>query len=171
MRIPGPGHSCSRVSLTLLHQGRPGLASLRTKASSFMCEILGRLVRPYDDDAKIQYSLRFAWLTVEEALSEDPEVIKCFADRDEFEVNVEHEGEKEVIELLRDTAKKGSWLDIIENRIFFKHIPEDSEPISTALTDVRAWDAPFKGDAADLLVATIPMYSTSKKEGDFTPTL
>jgi hypothetical protein len=64
------------------------------KVSSFMCETLGRLVHPDDDDAKTQYSLRFVWLTVEEALSEVPEVIERLADRDGFEANVEHEGEK-----------------------------------------------------------------------------
>jgi hypothetical protein len=36
---------------------------------------------------------------------------------------------------------------------------------------IRAWDAPFKGDTADVLLATTPMHSTSKKEGDFMPTL
>ena len=80
-----------------------------------MCETLGRLVRPDDDDAKIRYSLRCVWITVEEALSEDPEVIERLANRDEFKANVEYVGEKKVIELLRDTAKKGSWLDIIEH--------------------------------------------------------
>jgi hypothetical protein len=49
------------------------------------------------------------------ALSEDREVIGHLVDRDEFEVNVEHEGERKVIELLGDMAKKGSWLNRIEN--------------------------------------------------------
>jgi hypothetical protein len=37
-----------------------------------------------------------------------------------------------------------------------------------AITIIRALDASFKVDDADLLVA-IPMYPTSKKEGDFMP--
>ena len=47
-----------------------------------------------DDDAKIQYSLRFVWLTVQEALLEGPEVIKRLADRDGFEAGVEPDREK-----------------------------------------------------------------------------
>ena len=41
-----------------------------------MCKTLGCLVRPDDDDAKIQYSWCLVWLTVEAALSEDPGVIE-----------------------------------------------------------------------------------------------
>ncbi|KAI0274350.1 hypothetical protein BGY98DRAFT_935949 [Russula aff. rugulosa BPL654] len=125
-----------------------------------MCDVLGRCIGPDDDDAKIQDSLKHVWFLVEGALSEDPEVIERLANVDEFEANVKDEGVKKVIELLRDTAKKGSWLDMIENRIFFKPILEDTEPISTASADafVRAWDTPFEGDAADLLLESIPMY-------------
>jgi hypothetical protein len=46
---------------------------------------------------------------------EDPEVIKRLADRYEFEANVEHEGDRKVIELLGNMAKKGSWLNIIKD--------------------------------------------------------
>jgi hypothetical protein len=82
-----------------------------------VCESLGRCIGPDDDDVTIQYSLKFVWLTVEHALSEDPEVIERLANMDEFEANVKDEGVKKVIELLRDTAKKGSWLDMIEPKI------------------------------------------------------
>jgi hypothetical protein len=78
-------------------------------------ETLGRLVRPGDDDDRIRRDLAPVRLVVQLTLSEDPEVIESLADSDEFEANVKDEGEKDVIELLRDTAKKGSWLDIIEN--------------------------------------------------------
>jgi hypothetical protein len=98
--------------------------------------------------------LRFVWLTVGEALSEDPEVIERPADRDEFEANVEHEGERKVIELLGDMAKKGSRPNIIKNSTcinssdidikrrsdhlcVFKHTRKDTEPISTASRDGR----------------------------------
>jgi hypothetical protein len=70
-----------------------------------LCETLERLVcqddDDDDDDAKIQYSLRFVWLTVQEALLEGPEVIERLADRDGFEAGVERKGH-------RDAAKKGS---------------------------------------------------------------
>ena len=76
-----------------------------------MYETLERLVCQDDDDAKIQYSLRFVWLTVQEALSEGPEVIERLADRDGFEAElspIKRKGH-------RDMAKKGSWLDTIES--------------------------------------------------------
>ena len=47
-----------------------------------------------DNDAKIQYSLRFLCLTVQEALLEGPEVIERLADRDRFEAGVEPDREK-----------------------------------------------------------------------------
>jgi hypothetical protein len=50
------------------------------KVSSFVCETLGRLIRPDDGDPKIQYSLRFVWLTVEKALSKGSKVIERLAD-------------------------------------------------------------------------------------------
>jgi hypothetical protein len=62
-----------------------------------MCETLERLVcqdDDDDDDAKIQYSLRFVWLTVQEALLECPGVIERLADRDGFEAGVEPDREK-----------------------------------------------------------------------------
>ena len=47
-----------------------------------------------DDDAKFQYSLRFVWLTVQEALLKGPGVIERLADRDGFEASVGPDGEK-----------------------------------------------------------------------------
>jgi hypothetical protein len=160
MQVDGPDHHANPSMLPSptgtpslhRHQVRPDLAALasRMKVSSFICETLGRLGHPDDDDAKIQSSLRFVWLTVEEALSEDPEVIERPADRDEFEANVEHEGERKVIDLLGDMAKKGSRLNIIKSSTcinssdikrrsdhlcVFKHTRKDTEPISTASRD------------------------------------
>jgi hypothetical protein len=85
------------------------------KSTERMCRDLGGYFEPDDDDARIQSSLLYVWVEVEETLSEDPEVIERLADKGEFFANVKDEGEKRVIELLRDTAKKGSWLDLIEN--------------------------------------------------------
>lgn len=89
-----------------------------------MCDALGKNVRPDDDDAEIQGSLSLVWVIIKDALSEDLEVIERLADEDEFKANVKEEGEKKVIELLRDTAKKGSWLDIIENSTYFTPLTE-----------------------------------------------
>ncbi|KAI0266323.1 hypothetical protein BGY98DRAFT_939106 [Russula aff. rugulosa BPL654] len=76
-----------------------------------------------DDDDKIQYSLRFVWLTVQEALLEGPGVIERLADRDGFEASVEPDGEKR-----SRYGKEGIWLDTIENMIMFKHILDDTNP-------------------------------------------
>jgi hypothetical protein len=119
-----------------------------------MHEILEGFVRPDYDDATIRRRLGSVHFIVHLTLSEDLEVIERLADGDEFEANVEREGERKVIELLRDTAKRGSWPDLFESRtcstllpqsaaltmflhieIFFKSIPEDTEPISTASAD------------------------------------
>jgi hypothetical protein len=96
-------------------QTRFGIPDERIKST---CKALGRLVRPDDDDAEIRHLLSDVWSIVEEALAKDLEVIERLADRDEFEANVEREGERKVIELLRDTAKRGSWLDLFESRTF-----------------------------------------------------
>jgi hypothetical protein len=93
--------------------------SIPDKSIKFMCKSLGRLVRPDDDDAEIRDLLSGVWSIVEGALAKDLEVIERLADRDEFEANVEREGERKVIELLRDTAKRGSWLDLFESRTCF----------------------------------------------------
>ena len=100
MLVDEPDHHANtfRVPLALLHQRRPGLA-FRMKVSRFHVRnsrTFERLVcqDDDDDDAKIQYSLRFVWLTVQEALLEGPGVIERLADRDGFEASVEPEGEK-----------------------------------------------------------------------------
>jgi hypothetical protein len=100
MLVDEPDHHANlfRVPLALLHQGRLRLA-FRMKESSFICETLERLVcqdddDDDDDDAKIQYSLRFVWLTVQEALLEGPGVMKRLADSDGFEASVGPDGEK-----------------------------------------------------------------------------
>ena len=76
-----------------------------------MCETLERLVCQDDDDddnddAKTQYSLRFVWLTIQEALLEGPEVIERLADRDS-KLELSPIGRKGH----RDTAKKG-WIQL-----------------------------------------------------------
>ena len=83
------------------------------------CELLGCIVHRFyrdDDDTETQDIVPCTvWSIVQKALSNDLEVIERIADVDEFKANVEHEGVKRFRELLRDTAKRGSWLDLIEN--------------------------------------------------------
>ena len=86
-----------------------------------MYKSLGRIVSPDDDDDSIRSDLDLVRVIVHNALSEDPEVVESLADWREFEANVEREGENKVIEQLRDTAKRGSWLDIIENSTCITH--------------------------------------------------
>ena len=73
-------------------------------------------LRPDYDDATIRRHLRNIRYLIYHTLSDDLEVIERVADRDEFKANVEREGEDNVIELLRDTAKRESWLDLFESR-------------------------------------------------------
>jgi hypothetical protein len=121
-----------------------------------MYKLLELLVCPDHDDATIRRRLDTVHDLIVLTLSHDPEVIERLADSDEFKTNVQREGENKVIELLRDTAKRTSWVDLFESRtsamlhssdikrrsdlflrleIFFKTIPEDTEPISTASGD------------------------------------
>jgi len=81
----------------------------------FMNKRLEYLVRPDDDDDKILSRLDFVRRAVHRTLSDDLEVIERLASWDEFLANVEREGEKKVIELLRNTAKGGSWSDLFES--------------------------------------------------------
>jgi hypothetical protein len=96
------------------------------KSFELMCCVLGQLVTTYEYDTHIQRFLSTVWMAVEEALSEDPEAIERLADKDEFKANVKDEGEKKVIELLRDAAKKGSWLDIIENSTYITPLTQSA---------------------------------------------
>jgi hypothetical protein len=122
MQVDKPDHHDANLSTLPSPIGTPTSRQTRfaipDKRIKLMCKFLGRLVSPDDDDAEIQDSLRGVWMTIEKALSEDPEIIERIASDDEFEANVKDEGEKKVIELLRDAAKKGSWLDIIENSMY-----------------------------------------------------
>lgn len=81
-----------------------------------MYDTLKAFVRPDYDDATIRRHLRNIHYLIYHTLSDDLEVIERVADRDEVKANVEREGEDNVIELLRDTAKRESWLNLFESR-------------------------------------------------------
>jgi hypothetical protein len=123
MQVDEPDHHDANPSTLPSPIGTPTSRQTRfgipDESINFMCKALGRLVRPDDDDAEIQHLLHYVWRTVNGALSKDLEVIERLADGDEFEANVEREGERKVIELLRDTAKRGSWPDLFESSTCF----------------------------------------------------
>jgi hypothetical protein len=90
--------------------------SIPDESIKHMYKRLENLIRPDDDDATIRSYLSLVHYIVDYTLLDDLEFIERLADRDEFVANVEREGEKKVIELLRDTAKRGSWPDLFESR-------------------------------------------------------
>ena len=96
-----------------------------------MCETLERLVCQDDDDdnAKIQYSLRIVWLTVQEPLLEGPEVIECLADRDGFEASVGilvGYNRKQYVHRSSDIQHLSYHVLCLV--IMFKHILDDTNP-------------------------------------------
>jgi hypothetical protein len=84
-----------------------------------VCQDLQRYIQPDASDKVILRSLNVVWISVNEALQEDPSLKTRLADKDEFRGNVEKYGEKQFIELLRDMAKKKNWGDLLDNRTSF----------------------------------------------------
>jgi hypothetical protein len=97
-----------------------------------VCQDLQRYIQPDASDKVILRSLNVVWISVNEALQEDPSLKTRLADKDEFRGNVEKYGEKQFIELLRDMAKKKNWGDLIENRASF--LSSDLKPSDRVLS-------------------------------------
>jgi hypothetical protein len=84
-----------------------------------MCKYLERYIRTDDDDDWIRQSLVNIFVTVREALQEDPKLKARLANEAQFKENVKKEGEQQFINLLRDIAKKESWRDLLQNGTSF----------------------------------------------------
>jgi hypothetical protein len=110
---------CESMLASPTFPSKQGRFSIQDECIKDMYQILEGLVRTDYDDATIRRRLGSVHHIVDLTLSHDPEIIERLARRDEFVANVEREGEKKVIELLRDTAKRGSWLDLFESRTCF----------------------------------------------------
>ena len=86
-----------------------------------MCKKLERLIRTDDDDDCVLESLDIVFVSVRNALQEDPNRKARLANEDQFKENVKKEGEQQFFNLLRDIAKKGSWRDLLPNRTSFSY--------------------------------------------------
>ena len=82
-------------------------------------QCLQRNIQPDDSDKVILRSLNVVWISVNEALKEDPTLKTRLADKDEFRGNVQKYGEKQFIDLLKDMVRKKNWRDLLENRMSF----------------------------------------------------
>jgi hypothetical protein len=59
-------------------------------------------IRPEYDDSRIQRSLKYVWLAIQDVLEKDPKLKGHLADKNEFLVNVKRKGEQEFIKSPRD---------------------------------------------------------------------
>jgi hypothetical protein len=86
-------------------------------AVEIACDKLAHIIRADDDSARIKQWLGVVWFVVWQAL-EGVEgrlpSLKAFQD------NVEHNGESQFIDSLRDMARRNSWRDLFENGNFPK---------------------------------------------------
>jgi hypothetical protein len=117
MQVDEPDYHANPCECILESPNLPSMLARFNIADEYikdMYEILEALIHTDYDDATIRRRLRNVHLIF--VYSHDIEVIECLADRNEFVANVEREGEKKVVELLRDTAKRGSWSNLFKSR-------------------------------------------------------
>ena len=113
--------------------------SISDKSLQELCEDLQVLVElvinSNYDAARLRRSLGTIWFNVNETLTEDPVLKTRLANQKEFQENVKIKGEKKFIELLKDTAKKKNWRDVLENRTSFlsSHLKRSDRVLSLAV--------------------------------------
>jgi hypothetical protein len=94
-------------------QTRP--ANIPAQNFQVACEDLVRIIRPEDDDSRIQRSLGHIWFVVHDTLERDPELERQVSNKSEFFANVKRKGEKEFIDSLKVMAKSGAWAGLFED--------------------------------------------------------
>ena len=94
-------------------------ACISDESLQLMSTQLERAIQPGDDDVYIRRSLGTVWINVNHALAKDPGMTTRLASKEEFEQNVQQNGEQQFITLLRDVAKKHSWRNLLENGTSF----------------------------------------------------
>jgi hypothetical protein len=77
-----------------------------------------RFLRNINLDDPDDQILSDVWFYVYGKLSQYPTISGSIANEDEFHANVKRKGEKEILELVKDSASRNSWLDLIHNGIF-----------------------------------------------------
>jgi hypothetical protein len=81
-------------------------------------ERLAYIFNPGEDETEIRRSPVIAWAIVQEALSLDLTLRGRLANDVEFRENVKRNGQEQFMNLLRDTAWRGSWRDFLKNGTF-----------------------------------------------------
>ena len=81
-----------------------------------MANVLGIIVNPYSSENSLTAVLYYVWHAVGVALKKSEGVLESsIATFEQFEANVEHQGRSRFYTLLRETAEKKSWSDLLMN--------------------------------------------------------
>jgi len=97
----------------------PPRVSIPETTFQYLCTFLERNIKLADEDAHILLFLNSIWFTVHRALSEDKILSPRLANQAQFRANVDKIGETSFIKLLKDTASRKSYQDLIENGTSF----------------------------------------------------
>jgi hypothetical protein len=84
------------------------------------CDQLASIIYADDDSARVKEWLGVVWFIVCEALKGNAELEGRLPSLKVFQDNVEHNGESQFIDSLRDMARRNSWRDLFENGNFPK---------------------------------------------------
>ena len=105
-----------------IHQQTSPKICVSENATRYACARLATTVFHDDDPDDIRRSLDVVFILVRNLLSEDNQLCGRLASRDEYRNNVEHFGEGNFIQLLRDTAKQKNWQDLFEHGTLHLHL-------------------------------------------------
>ena len=109
----------SDPSVQLDHTSTPSVKPLRLdipdQAIREASKFLERKIDLDDPDVLI---LNLLLLVVHTTLSQYPEIGGSIVNQEEFHANVKRQGEKEFLELVKDSARRKSWRDLLHNGIF-----------------------------------------------------
>jgi len=126
---------------------------------------LQRMIFPNDDDDAIGGNLDMIWTAVHGVLSKR-KANRKLAKVEEFQANVARNGEQPFFDLLRHMARLGVWESIFDNENFFMPIPAivaEDAPEASMRAALHAWNSPFQGKAADVLLLTVKAYLNPKR--------
>jgi hypothetical protein len=94
---------------------KPLKLDIPDQAIQEVSELLERKIVPEDPNDMFLWEI---WLFVYATLSRCPELSGVIANREEYDDNVKRQGEEEFLELVRDSARRNSWRDLLRNGIF-----------------------------------------------------
>jgi hypothetical protein len=76
-----------------------------------------KLERHIDLDDKDDLILHQLWLNAHWTLSQYPRISESIANEEEFKAKVKRQGKEEFLELVKDSARRNSWRDLLHNGI------------------------------------------------------